>query len=122
METMTGLTRAVIAIIKNKCDLVNMSYGEAASAPNRGRFVRLAEELVYGALTLYRIISYQGRHALARPDYLSRSLVLRAPLVHQVQASCRLRRVGWECRAGVEYGRGARWDVGLDYLRGVRDW
>jgi len=47
METMTGLTRAVIAIIKNKCDLVNMSYGEAASAPNRGRFVRLAEELVY---------------------------------------------------------------------------
>lgn len=47
METMTGLTRAVVSIIKNKCDLVNMSYGEAASAPNRGRFVRLAEELVH---------------------------------------------------------------------------
>ena len=62
METMTGLTRAVIAIIKNKCDLVNMSYGEAASAPNRGRFVRLAEELVYGALTLYRIISDMTYH------------------------------------------------------------
>ncbi len=47
METMTGLTRAVVSIIKNKCDLVNMSYGEAASAPNKGRFVRLAEELVH---------------------------------------------------------------------------
>ena len=66
METMTGLTRAVIAIIKNKCDLVNMSYGEAASAPNRGRFVRLAEELVYGALTLYRIISRTARARTAR--------------------------------------------------------
>lgn len=47
METMTGLTRAYQAIIQNKCDLINMSYGEAASAANSGRFVRLAEELVH---------------------------------------------------------------------------
>jgi len=47
METMTGLSRAVSAVLENKCDLINMSYGEAAAAPNSGRFVRLAEELVY---------------------------------------------------------------------------
>jgi tripeptidyl-peptidase-2 len=53
METMTGLTRAVIAILKNRCDLVNMSYGEASSAPNAGRFVRLAEELVHKHNVIY---------------------------------------------------------------------
>jgi tripeptidyl-peptidase-2 len=47
METMTGLTRAYQAIIQNKCDLINMSYGEAASWPDTGRFVRLADELVH---------------------------------------------------------------------------
>ena len=47
METMTGLTRAYQAIVQNKCDLINMSYGEAASFANSGRFVRLADELVH---------------------------------------------------------------------------
>ena len=47
METMTGLTRAISAVLENNCDLINMSYGEAAAAPNVGRYVRLADEIVH---------------------------------------------------------------------------
>ncbi|KAI9146026.1 subtilase family-domain-containing protein [Paraphysoderma sedebokerense] len=44
METGPGLTRAVTAMIQNKCDLANMSYGEAASIPNFGRFIELVRD------------------------------------------------------------------------------
>eukprot|EP00963_Diacronema_lutheri_P014099 scaffold2858_cov659-Pavlova_lutheri.AAC.70 len=47
METGVGLTRAAIAAIHAKADLINMSYGEAAHTPNVGRFVDIAEELVW---------------------------------------------------------------------------
>lgn len=47
METGVGLTRAFISVLENKCDLINMSYGEATSTPNAGRFISLARELVY---------------------------------------------------------------------------
>lgn len=53
METNVGLTRALIAVLENKCDLINMSYGEAAAAVNAGRFVRLAEEIVYKHNVIY---------------------------------------------------------------------
>ena len=46
METMVGLTRALITVLENKCDLINMSYGEATATANAGRFIRLAEEIV----------------------------------------------------------------------------
>lgn len=46
METGTGLTRALIAAVENKCNLINMSYGEPTSAPDYGRFVDLANEAV----------------------------------------------------------------------------
>jgi tripeptidyl-peptidase-2 len=46
METMVGLTRALITVLENKCDLINMSYGEATATSNAGRFVRLADEIV----------------------------------------------------------------------------
>ncbi|KAI5070002.1 hypothetical protein GOP47_0014345 [Adiantum capillus-veneris] len=46
METGTGLTRALIAAIENKCHLINMSYGEPTSTPDYGRFVELANEAV----------------------------------------------------------------------------
>lgn len=46
METGTGLTRALIAVVENKCHLINMSYGEPTSAPDYGRFVELANEVV----------------------------------------------------------------------------
>ncbi len=45
METGVGLTRALIAVIQHKADLINMSYGEATSTPNAGRFIQLANEV-----------------------------------------------------------------------------
>lgn len=46
METSTALSRAILAIIDAKADVVNMSYGEYASEHNYGRVVELANELV----------------------------------------------------------------------------
>ncbi|KAF9164796.1 hypothetical protein DFQ26_001030 [Actinomortierella ambigua] len=48
METQHALTRAVKVIIDDKCDLANMSYGEASSIPNMGRFVELIREEAVG--------------------------------------------------------------------------
>ncbi|KAF9580814.1 tripeptidyl-peptidase II Tpp2, partial [Lunasporangiospora selenospora] len=48
IETQHALTRAVKVIIDDKCDLANMSYGEAASYPNIGRFVELIREEAVG--------------------------------------------------------------------------
>mmetsp|Transcript_8805 Transcript_8805/g.11071 ORF Transcript_8805/g.11071 Transcript_8805/m.11071 type:complete len:1292 (+) Transcript_8805:46-3921(+) len=47
METGTALTRALIEAVKHKCDVINLSYGEGCCLPNNGRFIELAEELVY---------------------------------------------------------------------------
>ena len=47
METGTALTRALIEAIRHKCDVINLSYGEGCSVPDQGRFVELAEELVW---------------------------------------------------------------------------
>ncbi|KAK8692720.1 hypothetical protein V6N13_070327 [Hibiscus sabdariffa] len=52
METGTGLTRALIAAVEHKCDLINMSYGEATLLPDYGRFVDLVNE----AVNKYRLI------------------------------------------------------------------
>ncbi|KAI4351727.1 hypothetical protein L6164_006053 [Bauhinia variegata] len=52
METGTGLTRALIAAVEHKCDLINMSYGESTLLPDYGRFVDLVNEVV----NKYRII------------------------------------------------------------------
>ncbi|KAL8557152.1 hypothetical protein ACS0TY_004563 [Phlomoides rotata] len=46
METGTGLVRALIAAVEHKCDLINMSYGEATMLPDYGRFVDLVNEVV----------------------------------------------------------------------------
>jgi len=46
METHTGLTRALIHAIAQKADLINMSYGEATTTPDVGRFVDMATEVV----------------------------------------------------------------------------
>jgi tripeptidyl-peptidase-2 len=47
METGTSLTRALIEAVKRGCDVINLSYGEGCVLPNRGRFVKLAEDLVW---------------------------------------------------------------------------
>ena len=38
METMTGLTRALIASLDHKVDLINMSYGEVSNLSAGRRF------------------------------------------------------------------------------------
>ncbi|KAK3818533.1 MAG: subtilase family-domain-containing protein [Benniella sp.] len=48
IETHHALTRAVKVIIDDKCDLANMSYGEATSYNNIGRFVDLIREEAVG--------------------------------------------------------------------------
>ena len=47
METGTSLTRAMIEAVKRGCDVINLSYGEGCVMPNTGRFVKLAEDLVW---------------------------------------------------------------------------
>ena len=46
METGAGLVRGLSAVVRNKCDLINMSYGEPTVTPDRGRLVELFTELV----------------------------------------------------------------------------
>ena len=44
METGTGLVRAAIELAKQKIDIANMSYGEAAAMPNYGRFIEILRD------------------------------------------------------------------------------
>ena len=46
METGAGLVRGLRAVLRNKCDLVNMSYGEPSNLPDTGRLTSLFSELV----------------------------------------------------------------------------
>ncbi|CAI5497235.1 unnamed protein product, partial [Closterium sp. Naga37s-1] len=46
METPQGLIRALIVAQQNKCDVINMSYGEPVAVPNYGRFIDIANQIV----------------------------------------------------------------------------
>ncbi|DBA02238.1 TPA: hypothetical protein N0F65_007648 [Lagenidium giganteum] len=46
METTSALSRALLAVVQAKCDIINMSYGEYAGEHNAGRIVELAQEIV----------------------------------------------------------------------------
>ena len=46
METPTGLIRAAKAVLDNKCDLINMSFGEPTKSPDKGLVTQLFDELV----------------------------------------------------------------------------
>lgn len=52
METGTSLVRGLMEAIRLKCDIINLSYGEASALPNSGRFHQLATEAVqrYGII------------------------------------------------------------------------
>lgn len=63
METGTSLTRALIEAVKRGCDVINLSYGEGCVLPNRGRFVKLAEDLVWKHNVLF--ISSAGNNGPA---------------------------------------------------------
>ncbi|GJP41683.1 hypothetical protein CLOM_g1324 [Closterium sp. NIES-68] len=47
METPQGLIRALIVAQQNKCDVINMSYGEPVAIPNYGRFIDIANQIVH---------------------------------------------------------------------------
>jgi tripeptidyl-peptidase-2 len=46
METTSALVRGLRTVLDNGCDLINLSFGEAASPPNVGRFLEKAAEVV----------------------------------------------------------------------------
>jgi len=46
MESGPGLIRGLKAVLDNKCDLINMSYGEPSSTPNQGYIAELYSEIV----------------------------------------------------------------------------
>ena len=46
METGPGLVRGLSAVLRNNCDLINMSYGEPTTTPDKGRLVELFSEIV----------------------------------------------------------------------------
>ncbi|MAG93163.1 MAG: hypothetical protein CMJ48_05375 [Planctomycetaceae bacterium] len=46
METTAGLVRGLAAVVRNKCDLINMSYSEPTRRPDVGRLARLFSEIV----------------------------------------------------------------------------
>ncbi|CAG8733273.1 13646_t:CDS:2, partial [Dentiscutata heterogama] len=48
METGAGLARAAISLVETKCDLANMSFGEATAVPNYGHFIELIRDEVVG--------------------------------------------------------------------------
>jgi tripeptidyl-peptidase-2 len=46
METGRALVRGLRAVIDRECDLINLSYGEPTSTPDRGRLIELFSEVV----------------------------------------------------------------------------
>lgn len=46
METGPGFERGISAVLDNKCDLINMSYGEPTITPNQGRLTEYFRDLV----------------------------------------------------------------------------
>lgn len=46
METGEALIRAGKSVLENKCDLINMSFGEPTKTPNKGIIIRYFSELV----------------------------------------------------------------------------
>jgi hypothetical protein len=47
-----AVQRALAEVVKYKCDLINMSYGEATSIADAGAFIELASQVVnkYGVI------------------------------------------------------------------------
>ncbi|CAG8674187.1 18099_t:CDS:10, partial [Racocetra fulgida] len=48
METGAALARTSISLVETKCDLANMSFGEATSVPDYGHFIKLIRDEVIG--------------------------------------------------------------------------
>ena len=114
METGVGLTRAIIAVMQHKADLINMSYGEATSTPNAGRFIQLANEvglkdlLHWPSAVLSRQSALQECLGVALRAGSAGSLLLmmlRMPCAGGQQAQRHLHQQRRQCRAGPVDGR-----------------
>lgn len=46
METGTGLVRGVLAAVRAKADIINLSFGEAAQEPNIGHLIEVFRDAV----------------------------------------------------------------------------
>ncbi|KAK2573431.1 Tripeptidyl-peptidase 2 [Acropora cervicornis] len=69
METGTAMIRGLIAVHQYKCDLINMSYGEASHWPNSGRILELMNELVNKHKVIF--VSSAGVGAYVSPDMMA---------------------------------------------------
>lgn len=47
METSTGFERGLAVVRQWKCDVINLSYGEPTTSPNRGRLIEQLTEVVH---------------------------------------------------------------------------
>jgi len=47
METSQAMLRGLAAVLDNKVDVINMSYGEPSKLPGQGKFVEMLAEVVY---------------------------------------------------------------------------
>lgn len=90
METGVSVVRALCQVVRLKCDMINMSYGEAVAVNDTGRVVRLIEEVVHKhgviyvgsasnngpALSTVGAPAGSGTSAIAAGAYLSPSMML----------------------------------------------
>ena len=118
METGVSVVRALCEVVRLKCDMINMSYGEAVAVNDTGRVVKLIEEVVHKhgviyvgsasnngpALSTVGAPAGSGTSAIAAGAYLSPSMMLAGYSLRKPFDGCNFtwssvgpRWVGWLC-------------------------
>jgi tripeptidyl-peptidase-2 len=88
METLPALVRALAEVVKNKVDVINMSFGEATTVADQGFFIRLANQVVNKHGIIFVVSAGNAGPALStagapgvRCPFSDRNLHSRLPLV-----------------------------------------